>query len=64
VIIFVKIDNFIIGENKMNNEALLKLYLERLAPMARELLEEDKRLTALEALKKAIIFLEGEMKGY
>lgn len=48
----------------MNNEALLKLYLERLAPMARELLEEDKHLTALEALKKAIIFLEGEMKGY
>jgi len=52
------------NEEKMNNEELLNAYLERLRCLSLEALEHEEKTTVLEALKKAIIFLEGEMNGY
>jgi hypothetical protein len=48
----------------MATEELLKLYLEKLRLLAEESLERKEVLTVMEALKKAIITLEGEMSGY
>ena len=47
----------------MNNEELLNFYLEKLRQISLEKLNE-KDSTVLEALKEAIIFIEGEMTGY
>ena len=48
----------------MNNEELLNAYLERLRTLTLDALESEKNKTVLEALKQAIIYLEGEMTGY
>jgi hypothetical protein len=48
----------------MNQEELLSLYLNRLGLLAEENLHEDSSISVIEALKKAIISLEGEMQGY
>ena len=47
----------------MNNEELLNLYLEKLRQLTLENLDQ-KEMSVLEALKKSITFLEGEMTGY
>ena len=47
----------------MDNEALLALYLEKLRLYASENLEKE-NTSVIEALKQALIFLEGEMQGY
>lgn len=47
----------------MDNEALLKLYLEKLHIYTLDKLQEQD-VTVLEALKASLIFLEGEMNGY
>lgn len=48
----------------MQNEELLNLYLEKLRLLAMESLAENEKLTVMEALKKSILYLEGEMRGY
>ncbi len=48
----------------MNTDELLNLYLEKLRLLTEERLEEEEKITVMEALKKAIIFLEGELTGY
>jgi len=48
----------------MENEALLKLYLEKLRLLTLDKLEEKETKSVLEALKIAMIVLEGEMTGY
>ena len=48
----------------MKNEELLKLYLEKLRLLTLESLEVKEESTVLEALKQALIILEGEMSGY
>jgi len=48
----------------MENEELLKLYLEKLHLLTLESLERKEKLSVLEALKQAMIILEGEMSGY
>lgn len=48
----------------MKNEELLKLYLEKLRLLTLESLEEKEVLSVMEALKQAMIRLEGEMSGY
>ena len=48
----------------MNHEELLNLYLEKLRLKSLESLGENENLTVMEALKEAIIFIEGEMMGY
>ena len=48
----------------MNNEELLKHYLEKLRLLTLERLDEKENITVMEALKEAITFLEGEMTGY
>ena len=48
----------------MENEALLKLYLEKLRLLTLESLEEKKVESVLDALKQAMLRLEGEMSGY
>lgn len=48
----------------MHNEELLNLYLEKLRLLAMESLAENEKLTVMEALKKSILYLEGEMRGY
>ena len=47
----------------MNQEELLKVYLEKLGAMALERLQE-KNISALDAIKESLNFIEGEMKGY
>jgi hypothetical protein len=44
----------------MNQEEQLKMYMQRVETLAHEYLKERK-ITALEALKEAINFIEGEM---
>jgi len=44
----------------MNQEEQLKMYMQRVETLALEYLKERK-ITALEALKEAINFIEGEM---
>jgi hypothetical protein len=48
----------------MNNEELLTLYLEKIRLLAQESLAENKQLTVMEALKQALLYIEGEMSGY
>ena len=48
----------------MYDKELLGLYLEKLRVLAFESLEEKETDSVIEALKKAIIRLEGEMSGY
>ena len=48
---------------KMDNEELLKIYLERLKSLSLEQLHDNK-VSVLEALKASLNYLEGEMKGY
>ncbi|CAA6808638.1 MAG: Unknown protein [uncultured Sulfurovum sp.] len=48
----------------MNNEELLNLYLEKLRLLTLESLNEQKNLSVMEALKKSMVFLEGELTGY
>ena len=47
----------------MDQEELLNLYLEKLRLLALEKMEESD-ISVIEALKKSIIYLEGEMQGY
>lgn len=44
----------------MNQEEQLKMYMQRVEVLALEYLKE-RNITALEALKEAINFIEGEM---
>lgn len=48
----------------MSQQELLNLYLEKLRLLALEKLEHNRDLSTIEALKEALIFLEGEMQGY
>ncbi len=48
----------------MNNEELLKLYLEKLRQLTVESLDKKEILSVMDALKEALIILEGEMSGY
>jgi len=48
----------------MSQQELLNLYLEKLRLLALEKLEHNSDLSTIEALKEALIFLEGEMQGY
>ena len=47
----------------MNQEELLDLYLEKLRVLSLEKLQ-DSRISVIEALKEALVYLEGEMQGY
>ena len=47
----------------MQNEELLKIYLQKLNELAFERLRE-RSLTPLEAIKEALNYIEGEMQGY
>jgi hypothetical protein len=48
----------------MENEELLKLYLEKLRLLTLESLERKEALSVMDTLKQAMIRLEGEMSGY
>lgn len=54
----------IVRGEEMDSEELLNLYLEKLRLLAKTSLEEKETLSVMEALKKSIIRLEGEMTGY
>ena len=47
----------------MNKEELLNLYLEKLRLLSLEKLHESD-ISVIEALKEAILYIEGEMQGY
>ena len=47
----------------MNQEELLDLYLEKLRLLSLEKLKNDD-ISVIEALKRSITYLEGEMQGY
>ena len=47
----------------MNQEELLDLYLEKLRLLSLEKLNNDD-ISVIEALKRSITYLEGEMQGY
>jgi len=47
----------------MPHEELLELYLEKLRLLAHEKLKEN-NISVIEALKEALVYLEGEMQGY
>lgn len=47
----------------MNQEELLQQYLKKLQEKARELMVEE-QMSALEALRLALNYIEGEMHGY
>ena len=47
----------------MNKEELLSLYLEKLRMLTLEKLNEE-NITVMEALKKSLLYIEGEMQGY
>lgn len=47
----------------MDKEELLSLYLEKLRILTLEKLNEE-NITVMEALKKSLLYLEGEMQGY
>lgn len=47
----------------MNNEELLNIYLEKLRLKCLETLDEND-ISVIQALKKSIIIIEGEMIGY
>jgi len=48
----------------MSEEEKLKVYLERLHALCTEKLDNDKKLTAIQALKESLHIIEGEMIGY
>ena len=48
----------------MKNDELVDLYLEKLRLLTLECLEGKEILSVMDALKKAMILLEGEMSGY
>jgi hypothetical protein len=50
-------------EITMDNEALLKIYLKKLEEEAFTRLKERK-LSPIDAMKEALNYIEGEMKGY
>ncbi|CAA6819926.1 MAG: Unknown protein [uncultured Sulfurovum sp.] len=54
----------IVRGEEIDSEELLNLYLEKLRLLAKTSLEEKETLSVMEALKKSIIRLEGEMTGY
>jgi len=47
----------------MNEEELLKIYLDKLTKLSLEKLHE-RNISALQALKEALNYIEGEMRGY
>lgn len=47
----------------MKEEELLRIYLERLEKLSLERLHE-RNISALQAIKEALNYLEGEMRGY
>jgi len=47
----------------MDKEELLSLYLEKLRILTLEKINEE-NITVMEALKKSLLYLEGEMQGY
>ncbi len=47
----------------MNEEQLLQMYLEKLAKLSLEKLHE-RDISALQALREALNYIEGEMRGY
>ena len=47
----------------MDKEELLSHYLKKLRIVALEKLNEE-NITVMEALKKSLLYLEGEMQGY
>lgn len=47
----------------MDKEELLNLYLEKLRVLSLEKLNESD-MSVIEALKEAILYIEGEMQGY
>jgi|SaaInlStandDraft_3_1057020.scaffolds.fasta_scaffold183534_1 hypothetical protein len=47
----------------MHDEENLKIYLKKLEKLAYERLKERK-ITPLEAIREALNYIEGEMKGY
>jgi len=47
----------------MNEEEKLKVYLEKLKQLSFEKIKE-KNMTALQALKESLNYVEGEMTGY
>ena len=48
----------------MNKEELLNLYLEKLKLLTLEQLHTSPNLSVIEALKKSLTYLEGELSGY
>lgn len=48
----------------MEKEELLNLYLEKLRLLSKASIEEKETLSVMDALKRSMIFLEGEMNGY
>lgn len=47
----------------MHDEENLKIYLKKLEELAYERLQE-RNITPLEAIREALNYIEGEMKGY
>ena len=47
----------------MQDEELLKIYLQKLNELAYERLRE-RNITPVEAIKEALNYIEGEMQGY
>ncbi len=47
----------------MDQEELLRLYVEKLHLLAQERLQE-RNMSVIEALQDALTYLEGEMQGY
>lgn len=57
------IDIYLTGEKNMYDEENLKIYLKKLEELAYERLQE-RNITPLEAIREALNYIEGEMKGY
>lgn len=48
----------------MNQEELLRLYIEKLHSKALDVIEDEEEVSVIEALKLALAYIEGEMQGY
>jgi fructose-1,6-bisphosphatase len=48
----------------MNREELLSLYIEKLHDKTMDIMGDKEEISVLEALKVALEYIEGEMKGY
>lgn len=57
------IEIYLTGEKNMHDEENLKIYLKKLEELAYERLQE-RNITPLEAIREALNYIEGEMKGY